>query len=349
MAIICGLGTANPSRYVTQREVWDYFQSHATLSPAEKDLYRRVLLSGPIAGRHVAVEYDRTGELGPDELTDRFQRAATEMASSAGRQAMARAGLSGDELGGLVVNTCTGYLCPGLSSYVMESLELSGSVRLFDLAGMGCGGAIPNLECAAGLLARDDGQPVLSVAVEVCSATLMMGEDPGLVISNSIFGDGAAAAVLSPAPRNGRGVRLVDFATVVLPDGREELRYRTEGGRLRNVLTRRVPVLGARAMREVCDRLLSRHGLERADVSHWVVHPGGTAVLEQVRREMGLCEENLAASYGVFRDYGNMSSPSVLFVLDRLLGEASPTPGERAMLLAFGAGFTAFAALAELV
>ena len=108
-----------------------------------------------------------------------------------------------------------------------------------------------------------------------------------------------------------------------------------------------MPVIGAKAVAQVTQRLLERHGLTPEDISRWVVHPGGTQVLKAVEKHLGLTPEMLRFSYEIFRDYGNMSSPSVMFVLSKVLSEAKPAPGEKALLLSFGAGFTAFAALVE--
>jgi len=112
-------------------------------------------------------------------------------------------------------------------------------------------------------------------------------------------------------------------------------------------MTKRVPVIGARTVTEVASRLLARHGLSRDDIAWWAVHPGGTLVLDQVARELDLDREALSFSYNVFKNYGNMSSPSVLFVLREILDSGRPQPGQKGMLLAFGAGFSAFAALME--
>jgi len=142
-------------------------------------------------------------------------------------------------------------------------------------------------------------------------------------------------------------VRFLDFESVTLPRHREKLRYTTQGGRLRNVLTRSVPVIGARAVAQVAGRLLERHGLTPQEISRWIVHPGGTQVLKAVERHLDLTPERLRFSYEVFRDYGNMSSPSVMFVLSKVLREGGPRRREKALLISFGAGFTAFAALVE--
>jgi alkylresorcinol/alkylpyrone synthase len=250
---------------------------------------------------------------------------------------------------GLVVNTCTGYLCPGLSSYLAEDLGLPASIRHLDLMGMGCGAALPNLEAACGLLARGAEGPVLSVAVEICSATIFPAHEPDLVVSNCIFGDGAAAAVVERAGA-GRAPALAilrEYEGVLQPDHREDLRYRTQGGLLRNSLSRRVPVIGATAAKEAAGRLLARQGLSRENIAWWAVHPGGTVVLDQVEKALDLEAGALRFSRQVFEEYGNMSSPSVLFVLRKMLDSGELKPGDQGMLLAFGAGFSAFALQVE--
>jgi 3-oxoacyl-[acyl-carrier-protein] synthase III len=224
------------------------------------------------------------------------------------------------------VNTCTGYLCPGLTSYVAEDLGLGRDLRTLDIVGMGCGGALPNLEAAAGLLALNGQRPVLSIAVEMCSATLFMGTDPALIVSNSIFGDGAAAVVLQNGECDATGglARVLDFASGVYPQYRDQLHYRQEGGRLRNVLSIKVPKIGAKTASEVLTRLLNRHHLTQDAIQWWAVHAGGTAVLDQVGRDLGLPETALRFSMEVFHNYGNMSSPSVLFALKHIIEQGRP-------------------------
>ena len=348
--IIKGLGTATPPLYATQEEAYAFFSTRFALKPAEQELYRRILLDGKIKGRYLGMEATTDAlETDPDRLLARFLKFGRAAAVTAARRAMAEAGVAPAEIAGLVVNTCTGYLCPGLSSYIAADLGLRTSIRFQDLMGMGCGAAVPNLEAAAGMLARRADGPVLSVAVEICTATIFPSHEPELVVSNAIFGDGAAAAVLDRVPDQHPGglACLVDFASGLFPQYREELRYRTEGGRLRNHLSKRVPVIGARTVTEVASRLLAQNGLTRNDIAWWAVHPGGTVVLAQVAKELSLTDEHLRFSYHIFENYGNMSSPSVLFVLRELLDRGRPQPGQKGLLLAFGAGFSAFAALLD--
>lgn len=348
--IIKGLGTATPPLYATQEEAYEFFTTGFSLKPDEQEMYRRILLDGKIKGRYLGMDTTADAlETDPEKRLARFLRFGRAIGADAARRAMEEAHVEPDEIAGLIVNTCTSYLCPGLSSYIAEDLGLKTSIRFQDLMGMGCGGAIPNLEAAANMLARCGEGPVLSIAVEICTATIFPSHEPGLIVSNSIFGDGAAAAVLDLTPDDQpKGlVRLIDFATGLYPEYREDLRYHTKGGRLRNHLSRRVPVIGARTASEVATRLLSRHGLSRDDIDWWAVHPGGTVVLAQVAKELQLDDNALRFSYSIFENYGNMSSPSVLFVLRDILDSAQPQPGQKGMLIAFGAGFSAFAGLME--
>lgn len=348
--ILQAIGTANPPLYMTQRNVLEMFEKRFALSPGERDLYRRLLRESPIRGRYFGLDQpDDVAETDQDRLVERFAKFARATATQAAVRAMESARVRPSGVAGLVVNTCTGYLCPGLSSYVAESAGLSGSVRPLDIMGMGCGAALPNLQSAAEMAAAVPGRPVVSVAVEICSATLFMDPDPGVIVSNCIFGDGAAAAVLRCVPEEEPDglMRWVDFESGLFPQHREKLRYRTESHRLRNVLTREVPVIGARAVRDVVDRLLARRELAAASISHWIVHPGGTQVLERVAVELNLSSSALSFSHAVFAEYGNMSSPSVLFVLQKLVQEQRPREGERGVMISFGAGFSAFAALVQ--
>jgi predicted naringenin-chalcone synthase len=141
--------------------------------------------------------------------------------------------------------------------------------------------------------------------------------------------------------------RVLDFASGVYPQHRNQLHYRQEGGRLRNVLSVKVPKIGAKTASEVLTRLLDRHHLAQNAIQWWAVHAGGTAVLDQVGRDLGLPETALRFSMDVFRNYGNMSSPSVLCALKRIIQHGRPRSGDLGVLLTFGAGFSAFAALVQ--
>lgn len=347
--VIKSIATANPPRKVTQERVYQFLSSRFKLEGEEKRLYEKILRDGPIKTRHFGLDEDEQILLqDQDQLIERFLKYGKLIATQAVRKALKQAKLGPEDVGCIIVNTCTGYLCPGLSSYLVEDLHLDRSVKVIDIAGMGCGAAIPNLECAARMTLPDN-RVVLSVAVEICSATFFMEPEPDLIVSNCIFADGASAAVVAQTKDNdSKGiVALLDFESLVLPKERESLRYRSVRGRLRNTLAKKVPIVAARGVKEVMNRILERNGLKQDEIAFWAVHPGGSLVLERIQKELQLQAEELNHSYQILRDYGNMSSPSVMFVLERILKKAKPPKNQKGLLLSFGAGFTIFAALVE--
>ena len=333
--------------YVPQAEAYEEFRTHFKLTPEEDALYRRVLVeSDAIDGRYIAMHSrGEVVELDQDELIARFTREGRKLGAEAVRKALDAADCSVDEIDGLIVNTCTGYLCPGLSSFLVEDLGLLSHTHVRDLAGMGCGGALPNLDTAVGLLQNRPGKKVLSVSIEICSATLFMGPSPDLVVSNAIFGDGACAVLIDDL--SDPILRFQGFETGIYPEYREDLRYRTEEHRLRNVLSRKVPVIAGQKVAEVLDKLLVNQKLARDEIDYVVLHPGGTQILDRVERDLKIKREDLRESYEILKEYGNMSSPSVIFVLERLIQNRQPTAGKKAVLLSFGAGFSVFATLVE--
>jgi predicted naringenin-chalcone synthase len=186
---------------------------------------------------------------------------------------------------------------------------------------------------------------VLSISVEVCSAALYFDDDPGVLISACLFGDGAGAAVLENAPTGTRPVKWTASGSLLRPEGRDLLRFEHRDGMLRNVLSPQVPAVAALHAATVLDQVLEAAGVERAQVTGWVMHPGGRDVLLALRERLGLTEHDLRWSAAVLRDFGNLSSASVYFVLQAALGDAAP--GGYWWLSAFGAGFSCHGALLE--
>jgi alkylresorcinol/alkylpyrone synthase len=345
MAVLLSIGTALPPLQVAQTDALDFYLQKFTFRPGARALTERLFRHPGVATRHFAVDgLEDFLDQDPDRVNDRFRRGASTLAAQALADALAGAGLKPRDLDFLAVTTCTGYLCPGLSSYVSEALDLKPEAARADLVGMGCAAALPALEAARGFLAVHPGATAAAVCVELGSAAFLHGESADLLISNAIFGDGAAAAVLR---EKGTGPRLGKSISVHVPAWREEIRFRTEGGRLRNVLASTLPGRAGEAFQGLVDRLLKDRGLSRADIAHWVVHPGGAKILDAVRDTLSLPEEKLAASRAVIKRVGNISSPSCLFVLDEVIRTSAPEPGDLGLLAAFGAGFSAHAALLE--
>ena len=348
---INGIGTAVPPTRYTQHACWEALRASAQfaqLSSRAQAITRKVLTgNNGIATRHLALDpLTDAFTITPDALHARFARAAPALATEAARRALTRSGLAPHEIGALLISTCTGYLCPGLTSYVSESLGLPANTQCLDLVGQGCGAALPNLRTADALIASGNARHVLCVCVEICSAAFYLAEDPGVLISACLFGDGAAAAVVSAESLpNQRRVRWLASETVLKPQHREELRFEQRGGMLFNILKPSVSKLAATTAAEVLDRALATAGKTRADIRAWNFHPGGRDVLLALREQLDLSDADLKHSAAVLREFGNLSSPSVFFVLDATLKNS--TPAGLWWLASFGAGFTSHGALLE--
>jgi len=298
-----------------------------------------------IEERWLAVEsLEEVFAIDPDTLQQRFESHAPALAADAGRAALRRAALEPKAIDAVIVTTCTGYLCPGLTGYVVERLGLRTDVLCFDLVGQGCAGALPNWQLADAMIAGSRGEHVLSICVEVCSAAMYLDNEPGVLISACLFGDGAGAAVLSRDPPTGRRrVRWRDTVSLIDPAARESLRFEHREGMLRNILTRGVPRLAAEYASEVLSAALGRAGLKQIEISNWIMHAGGRDVLLALEQRLSLPSNALRHSREALRRFGNLSSAFVYFVLDAAL--RAEDAGGWWWMSSFGAGFTCHGAL----
>ncbi len=345
---IVGLGTAVPPRSFTQAECWEALQraDRPEITPRTRAVLKGILNHDHgIERRSLALDsLDEGFELDPDTLHQRFLSHAPKLASRAAADALAAAGIAPREVDAVVVSTCTGYLCPGLTSYVAEALDLRSDALHLDLVGQGCGAALPNLRTAEALIASRRCETVVSVCVEVCSAAFYLDNDLGVLVSACLFGDGAGAAVLSSRPRGTRrGVEWIGAGSLNNPSQRDALRFEQRGGMLRNILTLPVPELAARHARTVLGEVLAREGLAREAIGAWVLHAGGRRVLDALRGSLALGESDVRLSASVLREYGNLSSPFVLFVLKAAL--EGGVPAGTWWMSSFGAGFSCHGAL----
>jgi len=345
---IAGLGTAAPSTVYTQRQGWEALTQspqYPELSGRSKAIMKKVLLGDSgIETRALALSDLRHAfEISPDVLHRRFATTAPKLAAEAAANAMAQAGRSSSEIDGLLISTCTGYLCPGLTSYVSELLGLNIGTFGLDLVGQGCGAAIPNLTTGAALIKSSKCRCVLSICVEVSSAAFYLDNDPGVLISACLFGDGAAAAVLSAEPAQQRRIEWLESLTRLNPNDRDLLRMEQKNGMLRNVLDKSVPLLVVEQSRKVLADILTKMSISKCEVDGWIMHSGGRDVLAALRAGLELTEDDLRWSTAVLREFGNMSSPSVLFVLEKALRMGAP--GGLWYLSAFGAGIACHGAM----
>ncbi len=347
---ISGIGTASPPLQMTQDQakalMLDRFGSR--LSPRNRAVMSRVFSHPSIQRRSFAMDRpDEPIDEDQDAKIERFTRWAVDLGCQAVRKALSNSGRTLDDVSALIVNTCTGYICPGLSTYLSERLSLNPLARLYDLVGAGCGGAIPNLQLADALVRQlnpivsSSESCVVSVSIEICTATFQMGDELSLIVSNALFGDGAAAVCVE---RTEHGLHVLNFSSFLDASHRDDIRYVYKGGQLHNQLSTDLPDIAGRAVESVVRALLEPQGLKSEDIRYWAMHSGGDKVIESVRKCLGLPESAMEATRNVLRDHGNMSSPTPVFALENLRVRGM-MPGDHCVMVGFGAGMSAHACL----
>jgi alkylresorcinol/alkylpyrone synthase len=348
---LIGIGTATPDLRYPQEDCWEALQNSpqfSELTMRSRAILKKVLLGkNGIATRHLALNpLAEVFEINPDALHRRFLKHAPKISADAAQRALDDAEISAAEIDAVLVSTCTGYLCPGLTSYVTEALGLRKDVFALDLVGQGCGAALPNLRTAQNLIASGAAKNVLSLCVEVCSAAFYLDNDPGVLISACLFGDGAGAAILSSEPKaNRRRVEFKKFHSITAPSERDLLRFEQKNGMLRNILSPKVPPLAAKFAAEVLNETLGASAEEQKKITTWILHAGGRDVLLALGEKLNLSAEDICWSATILREFGNLSSPFVLFVLEKALRENAP--GGLWWMASFGAGFSSHGALIE--
>lgn len=328
------LANAVPEQSLTQCECWDLFkESRAAqrLKDRSVSIIRKVLLGdNGIERRYFALpDLTRLFELDAESLNHAFEVEAPKLARVALEKALEEARLKPFEIDALFVCTCTGYICPGISSHVAEQTGMRTDTFLQDIVGLGCGAAIPSLHSASNFLSAHRHCRVAVIAVEICSAAFYLDDDPGVLISSCLFADGASASIWSLEPET-TGIHCNHFDFLHLPEDRDILRFVNRYGKLRNVLHKTVPQKAAQAVAT----LFSKTDINEID--QVISHAGGRNVLEAIQAV--LPRFTFEESKAVLRKFGNMSSPSVLFALSEFFDHKEVE--KDLWLTSFGAGFT---------
>lgn len=340
-ARLSGFGQAFPPA-VKQDELWEgFFARHYTGVPAA----RRLFSSVGVGVRHAVVNPcdEDVSAVGTGARMERFAAEAMPLGRDAVAAALDEAGLRPDEVGLFAVASCTGYVSPGLDVRLACDLGMGRDLQRLSLGHMGCYAALPGLGAVTDFV-RSRGRPAVLLCVELPSLHVQPpSADLDQVVAHAIFSDGAAAVVVEPDSVGGSaGLVLVDVLARTDPATADHMTWDVTDLGFRMGLSPRVPAVLAAHVRDAVTELVTRNGLTLSDVEGWAVHPGGPRILEVVGQRLGLGEDDLAASYGVLREHGNCSSPTVLFVLDRLVRERRPGV---VVAMSFGPGLTLYTGL----
>ena len=286
------------------------------------------------------------GDPGPSTRArmERFEADAPELAKDASTAALKDAGFGAEEVTHLVTVSCTGFFAPGLDTAFIDLLGLPSTVERTHVGFMGCHGSLNGLRVASAQAGADPGARILVSSVELCTLHMAYEWDPDTLVANSLFGDGSAAVVGvgEASPFTNGAWHLAANGTCRLPDSADAMSWRIGDHGFRMTLSAAVPDIIQAHLRGWMEAWLGEHGLSLTDVATWAVHPGGPRILNAVEVALGFPDDQNAIPRGVLSEFGNMSSSTILFILDRLRRQDAPRP---CVALAFGPGLVAEAAL----
>jgi predicted naringenin-chalcone synthase len=357
---ILGIGTALPECVIDQREAAELAATLCCSTDGEKRslaaLYRR---AGVAARRSVVLDASTNGHAarqsfyrrqerggrGPSTThrMQRYEQEAAPLALRAARAALRDARVSPAAITHLVTVSCSGFAAPGFDQALVHELGLPASIARSHIGFMGCHGALNGLRVAKAFAESDPAARVLVCAVELCSLHQHYTRRVDQMVANALFGDGAAAVVGSSSPESAEW-RVSNHGSALIPGTTDLMGWRIGDHGFEMSLSREVPAAIRRHLRPWLDQWLGDNGLETGGIGSWAVHPGGPRILQACAEAAGFAPERLADSHQVLRELGNMSSPTVLFILDRLRRREAPRP---CVMLAFGPGLAIEAALVQ--
>jgi len=364
---ILGLGTALPRHPFTQKEAANVIASFFCETDEQRRMLPILFRKAGVTRRH-SVLAERPREEGPIQTfygpasgpsdrgpstrkrMDVYRKESIPLAFEAARRALDQAKILPNDLTQIITVSCTGFTAPGLDIALIKSLGLKPTIPRLHVGFMGCHGVFNALQAASAMVATELRSRVLICAVELSSLHLHYGWDPDSIVPHALFADGAGALVVGslrePDSRS-RSERptpwqATAFGSCLFPDSEHAMTWNIGDHGFEMTLSADVPDLIARNLRPWLEAWLRRNDWQIKDVRSWAIHPGGPRILTAVRDALSLDDKDLADSQAVLADHGNMSSPTILFILDRLRRRAAPRP---CVALSFGPGLIAEAAI----
>lgn len=343
---LVALTTAVPPYPLDQPEVRERARRLFRRRDTEMARLMPVFDNAGIARRYSCVPIAWYGrDVGWRERNALYEQHALELIETAAARALSEAGLCADMIDAIVTVSTTGIATPSLDAQLMQRMPFRRNVERLPVFGLGCCGGVLGLGRAAALTRGDRPRRVLLLVVELCALTFRAGDtSKSNVVATALFGDGAAAAILSTSDEDGAGPALIGWGEHTWPDSLDVMGWRVEDDGLGVLFSRDIPTLVARQYGSVLDDFLAPYGLGRGDLATTACHPGGAKVIAALEEVFGLPTGGMVATRETLRDYGNMSAPTVLFVLKKVLDSRPRGP---VLASALGPGFSAGFALLE--
>jgi alkylresorcinol/alkylpyrone synthase len=341
---LLSLATAVPPHVVEQSEAKVRAREAFGGNKALFDRLAGVFDNAGIARRHIVAPQDwyMHGH-GWHERNAVYLKAAEQLFIDASASALEKAGLKPDEIDGVVTVSTTGIATPSLDARAFAKVGFRPDVRRVPVFGLGCAGGVNGLALTSRLALADPGTVWLFVTVETCSISIRLdSDDPAAVVATALFGDGAAAAVVTSGLHS--LARITGSAEKLWPDTLRIMGWDVDDPGLSVVFDRAIPPFIEENLAEAVDEMCAKLGIVRDDIDRFCCHPGGVKVIDAIETALDLNQGELNLEREVLRDFGNMSAPTVLFVLERLLARGLP---DKVMMTAFGPGFTCAGMLLE--
>lgn len=350
---LLSIGTAVPETRIEQSRLRDFFTAQPGIDNRAARIIGAAFDHSGIDHRHAVIgDIDKDAGLfsSPAAILQQpttgernavYRREVPALFAGAARDALARAEFDAEEVTHVVTASCTGFFAPGPEFRLVRDLGLRGSVERYHLGFMGCAAAFPALRAAKRICDAVPGAVVLVACAELCSLHIRSSSDPEQIVSSAVFADGAAAAVVSSVGARAPNpvLEIGDFSTAVTDTGESDMDWTIGDQGFDMHLTSEVPRIIGREISDVAAAALG-DATALTDVDAWAVHPGGRMVLDRVQQGLDLTDGHMSHSRGVLREFGNMSSATVLFILQRILSDAALPDSAKVLGLAFGPGLT---------
>lgn len=357
---IVSIGTAIPKYHYQQDDLADWM--HQRLEPEDRRLGRlfKVLYKKTkIECRHsVLKDFNKaieapelfTHEIGEPKIEDRlaiYDRESILLAEEAACDCLKQ--YSSEKITHIITVSCTGMSAPGLEIQLRQKLKLRSNVQGHAVNFVGCYAFFPALKMADAFCKANPNAHVLIVCVELCTLHFQNKKEDDHLLSNSLFSDGAAAALVTSQSNNTQvALKLKQFEQLLIPKGKNDMAWNIHSEGFLMKLSSYIPALVDEGIPKLIAGILKNQSISQESIQHWAIHPGGRKILEVCATELELNESALKSSYEVLRKYGNMSAPTILFVLKELIENDIPKPGEKLFACGFGPGLTLESALFEI-
>jgi alkylresorcinol/alkylpyrone synthase len=339
--MIAATATALPPYTMTREDVKYYMGRVFDIPERRLEALMAIADNAQVNKRYSIFPIEYTVEPRPlSKTNDEYIEHAVKLGRQAAEECLQRGGLRPDEVDLIITVSCTGFMIPSLDAHLINLMGFRSNVRRMPFTELGCAAGAMALGRAADYLKAHPGGNVLNISVELPSLTFQRKDiSQANLISSILFGDGAAAVLVSG--KAGKGPKILVSETYTFPDSLGAMGFDLRDSGFHILLSKDVPEMIAAKIRGLVDGFLERHGRKQEDIKGWILHPGGARLLGNVEKELGLCKCDTQPSWDILGNVGNLSSATILFILQEWLEKRPLKSGEYALAAAFGPGFSA--------